>query len=105
MSLRVCAQSETEAVKVGYYENEVFREGAGEGLVKNGYAYEYYRKISEYTGWRYEYIYGDFNELYEMLLDGKIDLLAGLAKTESRTGLIGYPDVPMGNEVYSFVWA
>ena len=103
MSLHVYAQPETEVVKVGYYENEVFQEGAGEGLVKTGYAYEYYRKISEYTGWRYEYVYGDFNELYEMLLDGRIDLLAGLAKTESRIGLIGYPDSPMGNEVYSFV--
>ncbi len=103
MSVRVFAQPEPETVKVGYYENEVFQEGAGEGLVKTGYAYEYYRKISEYTGWRYEYVYGDFNGLYDMLLDGRIDMLAGLAKTEIRTGIIGYPNTPMGNEVYSFV--
>ena len=29
-------------VRVGYYENEVFQEGAQEGAVKSGYAYEYY---------------------------------------------------------------
>lgn len=39
-----------ETVRVGYYENEVFQEGANEGAVKTGYAYEYYIKLSEYTG-------------------------------------------------------
>ena len=33
---------ETDTVKVGYYENEVFQEGAREGIIKSGYAYEYY---------------------------------------------------------------
>ncbi len=43
-------------VRVGCYENEVFEEGARDGAVKTGYAYEYYQKLSEYTGWRYEYV-------------------------------------------------
>ncbi len=73
------------------------------GAVKTGYAYEYYRKLSEYTGWHYEYVYGSFGELYDMLLDGQIDLLAGLAKREGRLELIGYPLSPMGNETYSLV--
>ena len=94
---------DAETVRVGYYENEVFEEGAGEGKVKRGYAYEYYRKLSEYTGWTYEYVYGSYGELYQMLLEGKIDLLAGLAYKEEREGLILYPDEPMGNETYSLV--
>ena len=92
-----------QTVKVGYYENEVFQEGASEGAIKNGYAYEYYMKLSEYTGWRYEYVYGDFNDLYQKLLDGEIDLLAGLAYKEDRDGLIGYPENIMGSETYSLV--
>ena len=92
-----------DSIRVGYYENEVFQEGAREGAVKTGYAYEYYRKLSEYTGWKYEYVYGDYGALYQKLLDGDIDLLAGLAWREDRVGLIGYPDTPMGNEVYSLV--
>ena len=71
-------------VRVGYYENEVFEEGAQEGAVKTGYAYEYYRKLSEYTGWNYEYVYGGYGDLYQMLLDGDVDLLAGLAFREER---------------------
>ena len=92
-----------EIVRVGYYENEVFQEGAREGAVKTGYAYEYYRKLSEYTGWKYEYVYGGFGELYQMLLDGKIDLLAGLAWREERAAVIGYPEAIMGNESYYLV--
>ena len=97
------ADTESDAVRVGYYENEVFQEGAREGAVKTGYAYEYYRKLSEYTGWNYEYVYGDFGELYQALLDGKIDLLAGLAWRDDRASLIGYPDAVMGSESYYLV--
>ena len=77
----------TKTVRVGYYENEVFQEGAQEGAVKTGYAYEYYRKLAEYTGWKYDYVYGSFSDLYQMLLDGEIDLLAGLAR--KKTGSDG----------------
>ena len=103
ISIPVSVTAETKKVRVGYYENEVFQEGAREGAVKTGYAYEYYRKLSEYTGWEYEYVYGGFGELYQMLLDGEIDLLAGLAKTEERQSLIGYPDAVMGSETYYLV--
>ena len=97
------ASSAPLTVRVGYYENEVFQEGAGKGLVKTGYAYEYYQKISEYTGWKYEYVYGGFSDLYQMLLDGRIDLLAGLAYREDREGLMGYPKAVMGSESYYLV--
>ncbi|MBR4557726.1 MAG: transporter substrate-binding domain-containing protein, partial [Clostridiales bacterium] len=92
-----------ESVRVGYYENEVFQEGASPDLVKTGYAYEYYQKLSEYTGWRYEYVYGEFGDLYQMLLDGEIDFLAGLAWREDREAIIGFPEAAMGNETYSLV--
>lgn len=55
-----------QPVRIGYYENEVFEEGASPGAVKTGYAYEYYRKLSEYTDWNYEYVYGSFGDLYDM---------------------------------------
>ena len=97
------AGEEGGTVRVGYYENEIFQEGAQEGAVKTGYAYEYYRKLSEYTGWKYEYVYGDFGELYRMLLNGEVDLLAGLAWREERAKVIAYPEHIMGNESYYLV--
>ena len=93
----------TAPVRIGYFENGTFQEGAKPGDVRRGYAYEYYRKISEYTGWQYEYVYGGFSDLYQMLVDGQIDLLAGLAKTEERLGIIGYPEFPMGSETYNMI--
>ena len=103
LSLPAYAEARQEPVRVGYYENEVFQEGAAENAVKTGYAYEYYRKLSEYTGWKYEYVYGGYGELYQMLLDGDIDLLAGLAWTEERVGLLSYPEAMMGSESYYLV--
>ncbi len=38
-----------------------------------------------------------------MLVDGQIDLLAGLAKTDERLGIIGYPEFPMGSETYNMI--
>ncbi|MBR3813813.1 MAG: transporter substrate-binding domain-containing protein [Spirochaetaceae bacterium] len=96
-------QNAGDTIKVGYYENEVFQEGGAPGAVKTGYAYEYYRKISEYTGWKYEYVYGSYTDLYNLLLEGKIDLLAGLAWKESRKNIIAYPEAAMGSETYSLV--
>ena len=96
-------ESSPTKVRVGYFENEIFQEGAEEGSVRKGYAYEYYRKLSNYTGWQYEYVYGGYAELYQMLLEGKIDLLAGLAKTPEREGIIGYPVLAMGSETYNMV--
>lgn len=92
-----------KVVRVGYYENEIFQEGASDGAVKSGYAYEYYRKLSEYTGWEYEYVYGTYNELYKQLVDGQIDMLAGIAMLDDRIGVIGYPDEAMGSELYNLI--
>jgi len=102
-ALAATAEQESSIVRVGYYENEVFQEGAWEGAVKTGYAYEYYQKLSEYTGWQYDYVYGEFSTLYQMLLDGRIDFIAGLAWRADRESIIGYPDEPMGNETYNLV--
>ncbi len=96
-------QEEQKTVRVGYFQNDIFQEGAEEGQVKTGYAYEYYLKLSEYTGWKYEYVYGSFSDLYQMLLDGDVDFLAGLAKTEERESIIGYPHMAMGSETYNLV--
>ena len=95
--------SQAKAVRVGYYENEVFQEGAREGAVRTGYAYEYYRKLSEYTGWEYEYVYGSYSDLYQALLDHEIDLLAGLAYKAEREEFLSYPETPMGHESYNLL--
>ena len=77
LSTLAFADDDHKTVRVGYYENEVFQEGASEGAVKTGYAYEYYRKLSEYTGWEYEYVYGDYVDLYQLHFQSMLPYLLG----------------------------
>lgn len=87
-------------VRVGWYNSEGFQEGDAEKARKSGYAYEYLQDVANYTGWEYEYVSGGWSELYDALVYGEIDLLAGLSYTEERSSLINYPAYEMGLEAY-----
>ena len=75
--------NEQKTVRVGYVNVVAYEEG-GEGEYKRGSGYEYLQKISYYTGWKYEYVYGSFNECYEMLVNGDIDLFGNVSYTPER---------------------
>lgn len=96
----MAAQPEQQRVRVGYYVNQSFQEGASEEAVKSGYGYEYPRKVACYSGWKYEYVYGKWAELYERFLAGEIDIMAGVSKLEEREDYILFPDYEMGIEGY-----
>lgn len=89
-----------KVVKVGYYANDNFQEGAYEGGIKRGYCYDYLQKIATITGWKYEYVYGSWNDIYAAFLRGEIDLLGGLAYSPERANLFHYSRKPMGSEHY-----
>ena len=92
-----CAEENVQPkiVRLGYYEAENFQEGAAPGEYKSGYGYEYEQKIANFAGWKYEYVYGTFQELLEMLEKGKIDLLAGVRYRGDRQRAYGYPNYVM----------
>lgn len=97
------AASETEAaekVRVGYYEAAGFQEGAGDGELKGGYGYEYMQKIASYTGWHYEYVYGTWEELYEQLVNGEIDLMAAVSDTKEHEKEVLFPAADMLEETF-----
>ena len=93
-------ESERKLIRVGWYEssfNETDRFGR-----RDGYAYEYQMKIAAYTGWEYEYVYGSWSELLQMLKDGQIDLMSDVSYTEERAEEMLFPalSLPMGSEEY-----
>lgn len=90
----------SQKVRVGWYNSDHFQEGEADNAQKRGYSYEYLQDISNYTGWEYEYVNGSWSELYQALIDGKIDVLGGLSYTEDRAELIDYPAYEMGFESY-----
>ena len=67
---------------------------------RSGYAYEYQQKIAAYSGWKYEYVTGSWPELYQMLLDGELDLLSDVSFTPERSDLMLFSALPMGTETY-----
>lgn len=109
-SVSVCAAdvhaaSETDeglrVVRVGYYEDSAaFQSGSGDNERKSGYTYEYYQELAKYAGWTYEYEYGSWDEIYQKLLNGEVDIMAGISKVESRMSDMLFPDYAMGVQTY-----
>jgi ABC-type amino acid transport substrate-binding protein len=92
------ADTEQKIVRVGWYDTP-FNHKDAFGR-RTGYAYEYQRKIAAYTGWKYEYVEGNWPELLQMLKDGKIDLMSDVSFAEDRTQYMLYASLPMGEELY-----
>ena len=67
---------------------------------KSGYAYDYLQTIAEHTGWKYEYIYGGWSNLFEMLQRGEIDIMADVSYTKERSEQMFFSHSPMGVESY-----
>lgn len=89
-------------IRVGYYEENGFQMGSSDDAVKSGYAYDYLQRLKLLNSWKYEYVYGTYGELYDKLLKGEIDFLAGLAYTPDREATVNFPDAPMGTIQYLF---
>ena len=92
------AEESPKVVRVGWYDTPFnFKDAFGR---RTGYAYEYQRKIAAYTGWKYEYIEGNWPELLQLLKEGKIDLMSDVSYAEERTEYMLYSSIPMGEELY-----
>ena len=90
--------AEGKVVRVGWYESPFnFSDRFGR---RSGYAYEYQQKIAAHTGWTYEYVEASWPELFDMLKQGKIDILSDVSYTEERAGEMLFPSLPMGVETY-----
>ncbi len=92
--------NEQKKVRVGYMSYEGYQNGAVEGEVKSGSAYEYYQKIKYYVGWEYEYVYGSVSEMFSMLKNGEIDIMACVTYSEERAEDYLFSDESHGTETY-----
>ena len=88
----------TKKVRVGYYERKGFQEGMSDDTRKSGYAYEYLQRLSDYTGWQYEYVYGDLSELKEKFQKNEIDIIAGFSKEDKIPSNMEFADEAFGTE-------
>lgn len=91
-------ESAKKVVRVGWYDSAFFK--VDEFGRFSGYGYEYHKRLSIYNGWTYEYVHGSWPELFEMLMEGKIDILTDVSYTEERAEKILYSAEAMGSESY-----
>ena len=99
--LPLCARAEdgkSRVVRVGWFESPYYMtDSFGR---RSGYAYEYQQKIAAYTGWKYEYVEGNWPDLFQKLINGEIDLLSDVSLTKERAEKMLFPSLPMGTEEY-----
>ena len=93
----VQAQSGTKTIRVAYREDADFINKSSSGVYK-GYGVEYLNKISQYTGWKYEYINESWEDQLAALKSGKVDLICNAQKTEAREKDYDFSCMPIGTE-------
>ncbi|QQQ93345.1 ATP-binding protein [Blautia pseudococcoides] len=72
--------------------NEVYEDGTFGGCV-----YDWLQEIAKYTGWEYEIVTGDGNELIHDMMAGQYDLMGGMFKNPQIEEYFNYPKYIMGS--------
>ena len=95
-SFAIASEAKNKTIRIGYvdFDNFIVEENGH----FSGYAVEYLNKISEYTGWDYEYVYGTWEESLNNLEEGKIDLIVQAQKTPEREERFLFSEYSMGYE-------
>lgn len=96
-SIIVFAEEKDERIKICYTDYEGFFDLSESG-VYSGYCIEYLKEISNYTGWRYDFIYAPLTECLSMIKNGQADFLAGIEYSEERTEHFAFSRHAMGEE-------
>ncbi len=89
--------AEKRVVRIGYIDYEGFITEAEDGSYK-GYGVEYLEEIAKYTGWEYEYVYDNWDNHMQNLLDGKIDFICHAQKTQEREESYLFSKYAIGSE-------
>lgn len=88
-------ESEQKTVRVGYMDYDGFIDEQSDGTF-SGYAAEYLAKISEYTGYHYEYVFGEWSDLLVKLKNKEIDFLCSAQYTAERAEDFEFSAYPIG---------
>lgn len=88
---------EQRTMKVGYINYEGFIQTEGDGYF-NGYGVAFLSKISQYTGWNYEYKYYTWEDCLDALEKGEIDLVCCAQKNPQRAERFDFAGYPIGRE-------
>ncbi len=91
-------ESNSESIRVGWYEDSY--NITGKNGERSGYGYEYQQSVAAYTGWTYDYVNAGWSDLLKMMEKGELDLMSGVSYTEERAEKMLFSELPMGEERY-----
>ena len=96
------AEGKAKVVRVGWFDSGYSYKD--QFARRRGIAYDYQQRIAAHTGWVYEYVEGSWSNLFQMLMNGEIDLLSDVSYVKEREEHMLFSNLPMGTEwYYSFV--
>ncbi len=90
---------------IGYYPGDpAFQDGFSDDARKSGYAYAYYQQLAPFAAWNYDYAYLSRDEAIEALINGEVDIVAGVQKTPELEDKLLFSEMDMGldGEQYYF---
>lgn len=89
-------QRESRTVRVGWFDlSGIFER---KNNVMTGYVAALLQALSQYTGWRHEWVHVNFRDLPRLLANGDIDISCGVSYIPSRTEVFSYSRLPAGYE-------
>ena len=91
------SESEKRVVRIGYIDYAGFITEMPDGTYE-GYGVEYLEKISEYTGWEYEFVYDSWENHMQSLKTGEIDFVCHAQKTDVREQTYLFSKYSIGSE-------
>ena len=93
--LDVSAGESASAARVGYYEDGDYMYHNAQGEYE-GYNLEYLQEVSKLSGLSYEVVDSpSWQEAFRLLIDGRIDILPAVYRTESRMDQMLFTDESM----------
>lgn len=87
-------------IRVGWFNQPGYMNIDESGKL-SGYNYEYLQAISQYTGWKYEFVIDSFDNLYDRLKNGDIDIMGSVFYTHKRADEVWFTEVEAGREALS----
>ena len=90
------AEGKAKVVRVGWFDSGYSYKD--QFARRRGIAYDYQQRIAAHTGWVYEYVEGSWSNLFQMLMNGEIDLLSDVSYVKEREEHMLFSNLPMGTE-------
>lgn len=98
--IKAFSRENTKTIRVGWFDQPGYMNIEENGRL-SGYNYEYLQAISQYTGWKYEFVIDSFENLYDRLIKGEVDIIGSVFYAHERADEVCFTERESGRESLS----